>query len=103
MNFAGKKSIPELMLLRYFVPVRRNCDGSCCECGACCDRVLMLTKKEKKGIKHYLMSHPEIKAKIQNIYKDVPHRKCPFLDITQAEHKCMIYNSVDFPIICRIL
>ena len=101
MSFEGEKSVEELMVLRYFTPIRRNCDGSCCECGACCDRVLMLTAEEKKGIKDYIHTNPELKKKIGEIYKERPHRKCPFLDVTKKNHKCLIYNIPFYPIICK--
>ena len=76
-----------------------NFNGSCSDCGACCDRVLMMSLSEITQIRRYLAKNPEICKQIEEINQGLPHRMCPFLDHTRPHHKCLIYTVR--PIICR--
>lgn len=97
----GTKTVEELRYIRVTQKDRRDSDGKCCECGACCDRVIMLSQYEQRKIQRYLKENPNIKKRVLEIYKSRPHSMCPFLDVTKAEHKCMIYHTYAFPMICR--
>lgn len=100
-TFYGKRSLEDLTTIGFLFRNRRNCDGKCCQCGSCCDRVLQLTKREQRGILDYLKEHPEIRRTIDSINKGKPHRKCPFLDHTREKEKCLIYELKEFfPAIC---
>ena len=100
-TFSGRKTVEELTRIGYlFIQGRLDNAQHCCQCGACCDRVLMLTKSEQQGILSYLKEHPELKTRIETINEDIPHRKCPFLDHTREKEKCLIYGLNFFPVTC---
>lgn len=99
-SFGGVKSPEELVRIQILFKIRLDSNNTCCQCGACCDRVLGLTAKERKEILRYLKENPEVKEYITMINKGHPHRKCPFLDHTKGSQKCMIYGKPFFPIIC---
>lgn len=101
-KYGGQKSVDELLAIRYFPRIKRNCDGSCCQCGACCDRVLSLTPTEIRLIHKHLVRNKHIQRRVKALYKDMPHRMCPFFDYTKADGKCMIYRIKGYPMICDI-
>ena len=100
-SFGGVKSPEELVRIQILFKNRLDSNQTCCQCGACCDRVRGLTAKEREGILQYLKENPEVKEYITMINKGHPHRKCPFLDHTKDSKKCMIYDKPFYPIICR--
>lgn len=100
-TFGGVKSPEELTRIRVLFESRLDNNHKCCHCGACCDRVLMLTKREKTGILRYLKKNPSVKKYIKRINEGHPHRKCPFLDHTKGSEKCMIYGYDFLPFNCK--
>ena len=99
-TFGGKRTLEDITTIRYLFRNRRDCDGKCCQCGSCCDRVLQLTEREIRGIRKYLKNNPEVRKKIDSINKGMPHRMCPFLDHTKADKKCLIYGAEFYPANC---
>lgn len=101
-TYGGQREVDDLLAIRYYPTVKRNCDGSCCQCGACCDRVLSLTPTEIRLIHKHLVRNKYITRRVNTLYKDKPHRMCPFLDYEKADCKCMIYRIKGFPMICGL-
>ena len=104
-TFGGKKTLEDLMAIRVLFAIggiRLDEGKRCCQCGACCDRVLKLSNEEQLNILACMKKHPEIRERIEEINKGKPHRKCPFLDHTRENKKCMIYDFECYPANCRI-
>lgn len=75
---------------------------ACSNCGACCQRVLPLSKEEISKLKALLKNNPLLRKYIVALNKGLPLRICPFMDFTQSVSKCMIYNASERPSICQL-
>ena len=100
-EYGGKKTVDQLVGQSFTDVCRRNPDGTCCGCGSCCERVLPMRRIDIMAIELLLRQKPDLTKRIREIYMFRPHRMCPFLDVTKAEHKCLIYSTPALPPICK--
>ena len=74
-------------------------DGTCCQCGECCGRLLTLTDTEIKQIKRYVRRNnikPNKHAVVASVMFDM---KCPFMSGNKDIEKCAIYDIR--PLVCK--
>ena len=72
----------------------------CTQCGNCCSRLLPLSHKDIKRIRHYIKKHDVLYERRRKSALDVSERNsCPFLLDNKTMERCSIYPAR--PTICR--
>lgn len=77
-------------------------NGHCSECGACCSRLLPLTREDIRRIKKYVKKHDVYYTPLRPLLpmSDVETHNCPFLNPNVEKHRCTIYPAR--PEVCRV-
>lgn len=75
-------------------------DGKCSKCGDCCSNILPMSLKEIVVIEKYVKKHKIKRKRLNVLTNNTQIVRCPFVDLTGKEKKCMIYPVR--PNICRI-
>ena len=79
--------------MEIFMGSNHTDNGKCTGCGACCSSLLPVSEKELHKIKKYIKKHKILPQ------KHIDEWVCPFLDISKAKNKCLIYEVR--PRICK--